>query len=37
MLGKNIASLFCQLTIGLMGLLGFCIYIKPLNVGVVAF
>ena len=37
MLEKNLASLVCQLTIGLMGLLGLCNYIKPLNVGAVAF
>jgi uncharacterized membrane protein len=37
MLGKNLASLFCQLTVGLMGLWGLCNYVKPLNVGAVAF
>ena len=37
MLEKNLASLFCQLAVGLMGLLGFCNYIKLLNIGAVAF
>jgi len=37
MLEKNIASLFCELTVGQMGLLDLCHYIEPLNVGAVAF